>query len=349
MRYVHALSGLAVLSAFSACSKGTSPTDEQARASARAITEGKISEPKSESAGAIQYVSSRKIITETTSTQVVTGTLACVLDPVLRESVGATDRAGSTARASTLGLGLTPERCQVVAETAKVPVDSLARGDPSAVLAVRRVLESKLSTEGASPRTSNDTMAFFDKGVDAAREARRAYQALFELTNAQDDIQASQHLAALHQFGRDLGATDIGTEAQTLAWIVGVHRFMWTKNVPVEQRSAVAEPFFKAILNVTEPAPTAGHATPTWSEYLAAAARGMAPSSTTRQGAPRAIGGGPSGASEEASFREVTRMSEQRLETLGQKLPVSSDLRMQADLTAIRLRKLQERAPKTGD
>jgi hypothetical protein len=272
-----------------------------------------------------------------------------VLDPVLRESVGATDRAGSTARAFTLGLGLTPERCQAVAEAAKVPADSLALGDESAVLAVRRVLERELSTERVSPRTAMDTMGFFHTGVDAAREARRAYEALFERANAEDDVHASQDLAALHQFGRDLGATDVGTEAQTLAWIIGVHRFMWTKNVPVEQRSAVAEPFFKAILNVTEPAPTAGHATPTWSEYLAAAARGMAPSSTTRQGAPRAIGGGPSGADEETSFREVTRMSEERLEALGQKLPVSSDIRMQADLTAIRLRKLQERAPKAGD
>jgi hypothetical protein len=331
MRYVHALCGLALLAAFSGCSKGTSPSDEQARAS----------EPKSEPVSAIQYVSSRKIITETSSKQIVTGTFACWLGPIVRESGGAVDRTGSAARASTLGLGLTPERCAAVADAAKVSSDSLERGDASAILAVRRELESKLSTEGVSPQTSNDTLAFFDKGKGAAREARQAYGALFERTNGEDGFQASRHLAALYQFGRDLGTTDIGTEAQTLAWIIGVHRFMWTKNVPAEQRSAVAEPFFKAILNVSEPAPTAGHATATWSEYLAAAARAMAPSSTTRQGTPRAIGGGPTGADEDASFREVSRMSEERLEALGQKLPVSSDLRMQADLTAIRLRKLQ--------
>jgi hypothetical protein len=292
------------------------------------------------------------------SKDLVAGAFACLLDPIIREP-----RANGAPMAGTLKLGLTKERCALAAEAGNVPVNSLVADDASATKMIRGVLESRLSEEGASPVRSNHTLAFFDKGISAAKEARAAYEALFERPshestskpyesslseNSADILRADSRLADLYQFGRDLGATaELGIEAQTLAWVIGVDRFMWTKNVSTEQRAAVAEPFFRAILNVPEPAaPTAARAASTWNEYLAAVARAIGPSSTSRRGTPKAIGGGPAGTTEEANLREIAYISEERIKGLAQTLPVSSNLRMEADLTAIKLRKFVTPPPK---
>jgi hypothetical protein len=350
MRYVRALGGLTLLAAISGCSKGS----DQSRAGPQAPFEaaawvasvqGTPGQARTGDGIAIPYISSQKLIT---------GSIACLLNPVVSErgtdlesAVGGGRQKSTTTRLRATGVGLTQEQCELVARAVNLPTTSLSNGEPSALAAMRRALDGRLSVEGATSDNSDSSLAFFDNAIAAAREARRSSEALFERVaspNLAVDVRASDKLSDLYLFGLNLGTSQTGIEAQTLAWIIGVDRFMWTQQVPGERRSAIAEPFFTAILNVPEPAPTVGRATPTWNEYLATAARAISSSSDSRQGSPRAIGGGPSGTNEEANLHQIARVSEERLKSLGQKLPVSSALRMEADVTAIKVRRLQSKA-----
>ena len=119
---------------------------------------------------------------------------------------------------------------------------------------------------------------------------------------------------------------------------------MSIKDLPAPLKSPVADPLFIAILNVTPPAPSAGRATPTWNEYLAAAARAIGAGSAEARGTTRAIGGGPSGTTEDANLREVARVSEERLLALRRKLTTSPDLKAEVDRTVGMLRAFESQA-----
>jgi hypothetical protein len=261
--------------------------------------------------------------------------------------------------------GSAAEQCVSVAQAANVMPTALAMGDASAVDTVRRMLDSRLSVEGASQDVSNNTLAFFDKGVAAAKEARTATESIYgrggvgggpsssgsssghspsgsgsSSTSKQsasrpgaDEIRAHRALGDLYQFGRNLGATETGTAAQALAWVIAVDRFEAVTDLPTQQKSLAAEPLFAVILNV--PAPSSGRPGGGWNDYVAAAARSV--------GAPPtgAVGGGPSGGGATANLKQVARGAEERMQVLGQQLPPSSPLRPEIDRTISDLRKME--------
>lgn len=298
-------------------------------------------------------------------------------------STGTTSSANDSA-----GLGVKSSggdsRCAKVAQAANVSADGLARGDSEATNSVRRLIQSRLSSEQASADVSDNTLAFFDKGLAALNEGKIASQALAMRSETSspsgmttsgtgktststgktssgtvksgtsstkssapsgsssqrggedwstqgsastDQIRDHKALGELYQFGQNLGMTPMGSEAQSLAWIVGVNRFIAVRDVPANDKPLVAAPLFSAILNVPAPAPTAGRSMPTWNQYLAAAARSV--NSTSSSGARTgAVGGGPApSADEKGNLKEVARAAQDRLQVLAQHLPPSSELR----------------------
>jgi hypothetical protein len=291
---------------------------------------------------------------------------------------------GSMGRGPTAGTDFR-ESCAGVAQATNVMPMALVMGDTTALDQVRRTLDTRLSAEGASPDMSNNTLAFFDKGIAAAREARIGQAALHgygpssrsstsqssgavgggpsstgstsgtpksgttqgttKTTPSKqaatrpgaEEIRAHRALGDLYQFGRNLGATQTGTEAQAVAWIIAVDRFEGVSELPTQQKSLAAEPLFAVMYNVPAPAPTAGRTTPSWNEYLSAAARSASATSPTG----RAVGGGPSGTDEKSNMRQVARSSEERLQLLGQQLPASSALRPEIDQKVAELRKVE--------
>jgi len=271
-------------------------------------------------------------------------------------------------------------QCAKIAQAANVSADALARGDSEATNSVRRLIQSRLSSEQSSADVSDNTLAFFDKGIAALNEEKIASQALAmhsetssssgmtspgstpstssgkagasstgktgsstgksssassqhgadwstQGSASTDQIRDHKALGELYQFGQNLGMTPMGSEAQSLAWIIGVNRFIAIRDVPPNEKSLVAAPLFSAILNVPAPAPTAGRSMPTWNQYLAAAARSV--NSTSQAGGRSSgVGGGPApSADEKANLREVARAAQDRLQVLAQHLPPSSELR----------------------
>jgi hypothetical protein len=289
--------------------------------------------------------------------EILTGTFACLLGPIAhRHDASSGDGRGgmqgktqaierwTAAQRSPRGkwsAGFTAERCITAVEAAGTSLSPLVRFDATAIQRARGALERQLAEEGTATAASNDVLAFFDKGVAAAKEARRADEALFghPASGAQvstDDVRSFRKLAALHEFGRNQGGSDTGTEARALAWIIGVDRFMSIADVPAQQRVHVAEPFFSVLLNVEAPALPSGRAAPSWNDYLAAAARSTGHAPAPGPGA-KAIGGGPSDVVEEANLKEIARASKERLDAIGQKLPRSSDLRAEIERTVANL------------
>jgi hypothetical protein len=65
----------------------------------------------------------------------------------------------------------------IVAQTANTQPIAVALGDATAIATVRRMLEARLSAEGASQDAANNTLSFFDKGVAASKEAQAADKA----------------------------------------------------------------------------------------------------------------------------------------------------------------------------
>jgi hypothetical protein len=263
------------------------------------------------------------------------------------------------------------------AKAANVSPMALYNGDPAAVDGVRKALDSRLSAEGASSDAANNSLAFYDKGVAAAKEARTAHSTLGALESAAetmrtragsagpkgtrgaggqmqvagptaDQIRAHTALTDLYQYGRTQGATEIGTQAQSLAWVIGANRFMEVNDVPPPVKSLVAEPLFSGLLNVPEPAPAAGRVAPAWNEYLAAAARSVSATSGRTGGTTgQAVGGGPGATGEKANLDQVVKTTEDRLQVLGQQLPFTSPLRSEVDRTIAGLHEVEAMAPTT--
>jgi hypothetical protein len=262
------------------------------------------------------------------------------------------------------------------AKAANVPPTALYKGDPAALDSVRKMMDARLSAEGASSDAANNSLGLYDKGVAAAKEARTAHDTL-ELSaeaaqsmrtragsvggpksgaphgpppasfsgGTADQIRAHTALSDLYQYGRNLGATEGGTQAQALAWVIGANRFMDVNRVPPQAKSLVAEPLFSALLNVPAPAPAAGRVAPAWNEYLAAAARSVSATSSKGGTTGQAVGGGPV-TSEKANLDQVVKTTEERLQVLGQQLPFTSPLRSEVDRTISGLHMVEVTQPR---
>jgi hypothetical protein len=158
-------------------------------------------------------------------------------------------------------------------------VDSAATGDsgdPAAIDSVRKAIDARLSAEGASSDAANGSLTMYDKGIAASKEARQAHDSLALVGEAHeamrnragsagapkkgsagahggagaqpalgaqtaDQIRAHSALGDLYQYGRSLGATESGSQAQALAWVIGANRFMDVNQVPPPAKSLVAE------------------------------------------------------------------------------------------------------------
>jgi hypothetical protein len=331
------------------------------------------------------------------------GTIACVLGPVMMhpgamgggpsgmhgthgESGGGSMGGGSMGGGSMGGgssdmpssgsmAGPNSDKCQTTAKAANVQPAALYKGDPAALDSVRKAIDSRLSAEGASSDAANNSLALYDKGVAAAKEARTAHDTL-ELTaqaaqqmrtragsagapksgaqhgpapagiagQTADQIRAHAALSDLYQYGRSLGATESGTQAQALAWVIGANRFMDVSMVPPPAKSLVAEPLFSALLNVPAPAPAAGRSAANWNEYLAAAARSVSATSSKGGTTGQAVGGGPGVPNEKANLEQVVKTTEERLQVLGQQLPFTSPLRSEVDRTIAGLHSVEVNA-----
>jgi hypothetical protein len=221
----------------------------------------------------------------------------------------------------------------------------LAKGDSAAINSARQLIQNRLTAEVASADVSENTVALFDKGVAALKEEQSAKQALAQKARAkavpstgQDQIREHKALGELYQFGKNLGMTPIGSDAQALAWVLGVDRFIGVRDLPASDKPLAAEPLFGAILEVSAPAPTAGRTAPTWNQYLAAAARSVSGSSA---GTPRAngVGGGPAPSGDEkANLREVGRAVQDRMTVIASHLPQGSPMAKQVQRVVSDLR-----------
>jgi hypothetical protein len=161
-----------------------------------------------------------------------------------------------------------------------------------------------------------------------------------------DQIRAHTALSDLYQYGRNLGATEGGTQAQALAWVIGANRFMAVEQVPPPAKSLVAEPLFSALLNVPAPAPVAGRMVPSYNEYLAAAARSV---SATSAKAGATVGRWwRTGRSERKSQPHAGRQNHRRaIAGSRQQLPFTSPLRSEVDRTTAGLNALEAAAATT--
>jgi hypothetical protein len=272
-------------------------------------------------------------------------------------------------------IGPNSDRCMTTAKAANVPPAALYKADPQALDSVRKAMDSRLSAEGASSDAANNSLTLYDKGVAAAKEARTSHDTLELAASAAqamrtkagsanapksgahhgpppaaigdqtaDQIRAHTALSDLYQYGRNLGATESGTQAQALAWVIGANRFMEVSSVPPQAKSLVAEPLFSSLLNVPPPAPAAGRVAPAWNEYLAAAARSVSATSSKGGTTGQAVGGGPV-TSERANLDQVVKTTEERMQVLGQQLPFTSQLRSEVDRTIAGLHMVEETGP----
>ena len=145
----------------------------------------------------------------------VMGTFACLLGPVLNHDVarGGGPQGSSTTkddygktkfripaartkvhpgRPVAQGTAAAGRRAQVPTPIAapalpkkpNVQPTAVYKAEPAAIDSVRRVIDSRLSGEGVSSDVSNNTLAFFDKGVAAAKEARSAEEAFSKMSAA---------------------------------------------------------------------------------------------------------------------------------------------------------------------
>src|SRR5262249_25191084 len=142
--------------------------------------------------------------------------------------------------------GPSSDKCMTTAKAVNVSPAALYAGDPTAMESVRKAIDARLSAEGASSDAANNTLAFYDKGLAATKEARSAHDAMvLTATAAQamrsrggsagaapkpgatgyraptvmsaqtaDQIRAHAALSDLYQYGRSQGATEHGTQAQ---------------------------------------------------------------------------------------------------------------------------------------
>jgi hypothetical protein len=247
---------------------------------------------------------------------------------------------GSSAGSS----GSPAEQCAVVAQATNASPVAIAIADSTALDSVRKAIDTRSSAENATQDATSQKLALFDKGVAAAREARTAKSAAAAGPSATvNDLREHRALGDLYQYGRTLGSSEPGMDAQAFALIVAVERFEDVNGLPKQLKSAAAEPLFSAILNVPTPAPTAGRATATWNEYLSAAARSVGATSAAG-GTGHAIGGGPAGTDEKTNIREVAHSVEDRLQMMAQQLPASSPLRPQVDASITSMRSIEAQA-----
>jgi len=298
---------------------------------------------------------------------------------------GSAPSAGSSNMPSASTAGPNSDRCMTTAKAANVSPAALYSGDPAAIDSVRKAIDARLSAEGASSDAANGALTMYDKGIAASKEARQAHDSLALVGEAHeamrnragsvgtpkkgsagahggagaqgsgqaalgaqtaDQIRAHSALGDLYQYGRSLGATESGSQAQALAWVIGANRFMDVNQVPPPAKSLVAEPLFSALLNVPAPAPAAGRTAPAWNEYLAAAARSVSATSG-RTGTGQAVGGGPGAMNEKANLEQVVKTTEDHLQVLGQQLPFTSPLRGEVDRTMAGLNMVEATAPAT--
>jgi hypothetical protein len=278
------------------------------------------------------------------SNDVVMGTLACLLGPALHKEAGRMDEA--SASGASPAPGFTPASCAAAAKAADVKPGALANREPNAIDAARRALESRLSAEGPSSEVAGNKLAFFDKGVEAAKEAAVADQVVYGHRTERavsasdaDAIRAHRALDELDRFGKNLGASAMGIEAQALGWIIAAHRFMAIGEVPASKKSLVAEPLFAVGFRVSVPA-VRGRSLSSWSAYVAAAAQAVGATPTVKTRTGRAVGGGPSSETDENNLKEVVRTARGRLEVLAEQLRSGSDLRTEVENVVARLREL---------
>jgi hypothetical protein len=276
------------------------------------------------------------------------GTLACLLGPALHKEAGRMDEA--PASGASPAPGFTPASCAAAAKAANVKPGAVANREPNAIDAVRRAFESRLSAEGLSSEVANNKLAFFDKGVEAAKEAAVADQAVYAhraeravSANDADAIRAHRAVDELDKLGKNLGPSALGIESQALVWIIATHRFMAIHEVPASQKSLVAEPLFAVGFRVAV-SPVRGRSSPAWSAYVAAAAQSVGEIPAVKAGTGRAVGGGPSPETDEDNLKEVVRTAQGRLEALAEQLRSGSDLRTEVENVVARLRKLEPHA-----
>src|SRR2546423_4451667 len=170
------------------------------------------------------------------------GALACVLGPTLHKEAGRMDAAPASVGSPTAGF--TAVRCAGAAKAANVTPGALANRDSNAIAAARRMVENRLSAEGASSEVANNKLTFFDRGVEAAKEAAVAEQAVYgqrseHLPSAKggEEIRAHRALDDLWRFSKNLGPSEMGIESQALVWIIGTHRFTAIDDVPAPQKA----------------------------------------------------------------------------------------------------------------
>jgi hypothetical protein len=136
-------------------------------------------------------------------------------------------------------------------------------------------------------------------------------------------------IVKLDAFGRNT-ADPIGAEARAVAMLLATSDFLQIARLPTELRPLLAQPLFAVVFGPELVSHLPEERTPSWGEYLVAAAREAprlardrsASGDRQRNASPRqAIGGGPVVHSERENLRSVTQATAAELQALGTKIP----------------------------
>jgi hypothetical protein len=175
----------------------------------------------------------------TPTDELVFSTLACALGPTIW------DRAGE----SSSEYGANGPACLTMSHAVLVAPDALYALDPATVDSVRAFLGRRLAAEASSAEVASNTLALFDRGVEAAREAKAAREAIINrrqgVTSADPRWMAAHgHLDALVRLSTTLVPTSLRSGGLALAWLIAANRFLGMQGLPEEEKVLPAEPLF---------------------------------------------------------------------------------------------------------
>jgi hypothetical protein len=155
--------------------------------------------------------------------ELVTDSLACALGPIVAAEPREIRQANGQ---PTQGPG-GPE-CQSVATTVNLSAWTFYSLGEAGVHRVREAIASRCAAQGVSGEDRDRLFSFFDRGIDAALEARALQDAW---RGGHQPDAASPHLYDLDELAQHLGRLQLGHEARAYAWTIAASHAMLARSV----------------------------------------------------------------------------------------------------------------------
>jgi hypothetical protein len=155
--------------------------------------------------------------------ELVADSLACALGPIVADEPR---EIGQANKPTALGPG--GSACQSAATTVNVPASKFYSLEDVEVHRMREAIAGRCAVQGVSGEERDRSLAFFDRGIDAAREAR-ALQDAWRGGHKPDA--ASPHLYELYELAEHLGTSELANEARAYAWTIAASDAMRARSV----------------------------------------------------------------------------------------------------------------------